>query len=369
MLFLFRMNESGASAVVAASASFAQVETSGVVSETAVTTNDLIDHAFRRCKIQPAEVTGENLDTASRLLHMNLTRLASKGIALWAIEHQALGLTPGVSTTIYPNGTVDVLNVNLRMTNRVTGTSSEPQVADDDLTTPYNYGFSGATYTLTLSQATNVMTIGLMPGNTATWDARVEYTTDGVTWYQAWLDKTFDVTNQVWAWVNLEGILGATAVRFIVASGVRVILNQIYFGNKPSEAQVTQLNRDEYSNLPDKTVTGRPVQYWLDKQRTTPAIHLWPAPSDSMKYVQLISYLQRHVEDVGKLSQIVEIPRRWYLAVINQLAFELAIEMPTVEPDRIQLLDTLASRTLAEAWDGETDSSKTKFRFNVRPYN
>lgn len=369
MLFLFRMNLDLASPAVSASAlRFNQVETSGVVSETRVTTQDLIDHAFRRCTIQPSAVTGENLETAERLLHVNLTRLASKGIAMWAIEKEILGVKPGAYTFPFPNGTVDVLNMNLRTTTRLTGTPSEAVLNDDNLSTSFNYGFSGGTYTLTLSSAQTVTTVGVLAGATTTWNLSVEYTTDGSTWEEAYSDEV-DVTDGQWTWFDIESVSNAIGIRFSVEAGALFAARQVYFGNQPREVPLYKMNRTEYSALTDKTVAGRPVQYWLDKQRLNPVANLWPVPMDSMKYYQVTTYFQRHIQDVGNLSQIVEIPRRWYLAVINQLALELAMEMPGVPPERFDVLDKMATRTLAEAWDGETDSSKTRFRFNLRGYN
>lgn len=370
MLFLFQINLDLDNAVVAAAAAAQEpVPTSGTINQQRITTGDLIDHAFRRCTIQPSTVTGENLDTAVRLLHMNLSRLASLGIPMWAIEREVIGFQPGVSTQLFPFGTVEVLNLNLRQTSRITGTPSIAALNDDDLLVPYNFGFAGGTYTLTFDSVADVSTVGIMPGVTATWDATIEYTTDGgATWLPAWENEALSVVRGNWLWLDIEGAIQATAIRLVVAPGSSFVVNEVYFGNNGREVPLSLMNRDDYSSLPNKAATGRPVQYWLDKQRSTPAAHLWPTPSAAMKYYQLTTYVQRAIQDVGDLSQIVEIPRRWYLAVINGLAKELAMEVPGVPPDVKADLKIEAKETLSEAWAGETDSAPVRLRYNLRPY-
>jgi hypothetical protein len=53
---------------------------------------------------------------------------------------------------------------------------------------------------------------------------------------------------------------------------------------------IERLSRDEYLNIPDKTSTGRPSQFFLDRQ-ITPVLKVWTTPDLVMlqQYQKLLS--------------------------------------------------------------------------------
>ena len=115
--------------------------TSGTVSTTVFETRKIIDHAFRRCKMVPQEVTSEHIETALDLLYLWTSTLVNRGIKLWNVERILIPLYEQQFSYPMPVGTVDVLDLNLRVNERITGTtqSATEGVAenafDGDLTT------------------------------------------------------------------------------------------------------------------------------------------------------------------------------------------------------------------------------------------
>jgi hypothetical protein len=61
--------------------------------------------------------------------------------------------------------------------------------------------------------------------------------------------------------------------------------------------------------------------------------------------------------DVGTLQQELEIPQRWYEAIVSKLASKLALETDAVDMNLIPLLDAKAEQALRAAWDGDNDGS------------
>src|SRR5688572_17520457 len=96
--------------------------TSGTVSTTVFTTRKVIDHAFRRCKLAPQQISAEYIDTAKDLLWLFLSTLASKGITLWTVQKEIIPIYGYVQDVPLPVGTVDLLDANLRNIDRPTGT-------------------------------------------------------------------------------------------------------------------------------------------------------------------------------------------------------------------------------------------------------
>lgn len=72
--------------------------------------------------------------------------------------------------------------------------------------------------------------------------------------------------------------------------------------------------------------------------------------------------------DVGTLQQSLDIPQRWFEAIVSGLADKVAAETPAVD---IQLLPTLgqkATLALQKAWEGDSDGSSTKINPGIGCY-
>jgi lauroyl/myristoyl acyltransferase len=95
-------------------------------------------------------------------------------------------------------------------------------------------------------------------------------------------------------------------------------------------------------------------------------MYLWPVPSDP--FVQMTVWTSRQIQDVGDLQDELEVPQRWYEAVIFMLAHRMALELPGVAMDRIGYLEKMANEYLNEAEQEERDKSPIYFAPNIAPY-
>jgi len=64
--------------------------TSGTVGTTVFTFDDILTIAARRCKLNPAVITAESIQTAKRTLYLNLVSMANTGLNLWRIQRHYL---------------------------------------------------------------------------------------------------------------------------------------------------------------------------------------------------------------------------------------------------------------------------------------
>jgi hypothetical protein len=123
---------------------------------------------------------------------------------------------------------------------------------------------------------------------------------------------------------------------------------------------MSRLNRDDYTNLPNKNFTAnQPYQYWFNRTVPNPEIYLWPTPSNP--FVQMTVWYSKQVMNVGDLTNELQIPQRWYLAVVNMLAHQMAMELPQIPMDRVLYLEAQAEKTLAQAEAEELDRSPIYF--------
>jgi hypothetical protein len=133
------------------------------------------------------------------------------------------------------------------------------------------------------------------------------------------------------------------------------------------ELQMSRLNRDDYTNLPNKQFTAnQPFQYWFDRTIPQPTMYLWPVPSSA--FVQMTVWYSRQIMDVGSLSGQLEIPQRWYEAILMMLSHRMSLELPAVQTDRIGYLEGQADKYFNLAEQEERDKSPIYLAPNVSVY-
>jgi len=348
--------------------------TSGTVGSTVFSNQQIIDHAFRRCKMVTQEIVGEHLETALDLLWLFNMTLVNKGIKLWNIIPIILPMYEREQTVPLPLGTEDILDINLRTLTRITGTASATEgvadnAFDEDINTACTQVSAAGSITMSLTSATAMSTFGILPEVTASWDFVIEVSNDNIT-YQTILTRTaLSMIAGEWQWFDIQGVIEFSFYR-LRATGTTVLdVTELVYQNTPQEIPFYHtLNRTDYSNLPDKTITGRPTQLWYDRQRTIPELEIWPSPQLQFTFAQITGFVQRQIQDVGEMTDEMEVPDRWYLAIVCVLASHLGREIKEVNEALIPRLDADATTYLNDAWTGEGDGADTFLRPNISPY-
>ena len=323
---------------------------SNTVSQTVFNTGRVIDNAFRRCRIPAAMISAEYIDIAKDQLYLLLGELANQGTPLWCIEKQIYPLYDGVGDITTDTGTVDILNSNLRWLQEVTGSN-----------------YDAATYReVVFPSATFVTTVGIF-WTAASVPISLQRSDDGATWTTIQTETPSAVAGQ-WTWYDLDSSVAAQYFRVLATSGT-LSFSQVYLGNTPTEIPLARINRDDYTNLPNKSFqSNRPLQYWFDRQVNRPVMHLWPVPNVQATTYQIVLWRQRYIMDVGSMTQEIEIPQRWYEAIVALLAARLALETLEADPQLIPVLNALADKALMIAQMEERDNSPMMIQPNISPY-
>ncbi len=323
---------------------------SNTVSQTVFTTRKVMENAFRRCKVRAETITAEYVDIANDQLYLLLSDLANMGAPLWCIEKQILPLYDGVSAVPLDARVVDILNSNLRQLQEVDGTKTTTA-------TERIVEFQSATF---------VSTVGIR------WDASsvpvaLERSNDGVTWTTVQTSSPVATAGE-WTWLDLASSVATLFFRVRATNGV-LDFSRIYLGNSPTEIPLARLNRDDYTNLPNKSFqSNRPLQFWYDRQIPNPVMRLWPVPNSAAETSQLVLWVHRYVMDVGTMTQEIEVPQRWYEAIVAMLAAKLAMEIAEVDAGMIPMLDQKAAAALYTAQAEERDNSPMMMAPNISMY-
>ena len=161
-------------------------------------------------------------------------------------------------------------------------------------------------------------------------------------------------------WQNRGILLWSTSVSSVtVAASVTayslhastVDALEVVLGRDDTDIQLTRISPEEYLLIPNKTQTGRPMQFSIRRGIANPTMSLWPIPENSTDILKMevISELQ----DVDKSAeQNADLPKRFLPPLTCGLAYYMSMKRPGVEGQRIQMLkmnyEELLSRAMLE---------------------
>ena len=274
-----------------------------------------VEEAFERCGLEVR--TGYDLKTARRSLNLMLADWANRGLNQWTIEQTSITLASDISD--YPGGT-------LTMTVGASGSFTVGETITG--------GTSAATASVTSLPSSTTMAITIPSGTFTSGETITGGTSAATTTVSAAVDLT---TTQ-----KTIDILSAVITRDSTDYGI------------------TRLSRDGFLNIPNKTQTGRPSQFFMDRQ-ITPILKLWPVPennTDIIKFDRLI-----RMDDADDYTNTLQIPFRFYPCLAAGLAYYLSIKRA---PERIQLLKAIYDEEFNRAMEEDRDRAS----FTIAPsYN
>ena len=345
---------------------------SGDYGQTVINVQTLIDHGARRCGKLAEELTSEQVLSARQSLYFLLSNLINRGIQYWAIDKEVIGLQANKYRYTLPAGAVDALNVLYRTMNRPTGTYTSSaggtiaNLYDNDVDTFTQQASANGSFTVNYGTSNPIYagSIGFLPyiagGGTGTWNIALQYSSDGVTYTTLQNLGAVSVADNTWVWTDIDPGQNVAFYRIVASGGTTLALREWYIGNNSTEVMMSRLNRDDYTNLPNKNFTAnQPFQFWFDRTIPEPTLYLWPAPSDP--FVQMTVWYSSQIMDVGALTNELQIPQRWYEATVMMLAHRMSLELPQVPMDRVSYLEKMAEKYLYEAEQEERDKSPIYF--------
>ena len=348
---------------------------SGTTGTTVITVQTLIDHGARRCGKLAEELTSEQVLSARESLFFLLSNLINIGIQYWAIDKKVYGFTADKYIYDLPLGGNDVLNALYRWMNRPNGayTSSAggtvANLYDGNVDTICTQTSANGNISVNFGTANPVYvgSIGFLPAASGTWSIIYEYSIDGMTW-QTLVDLgTITVVNNEWVWTDIDNGQNVSFYRIRAYNNTTLSLRELYLGNNSTEITMSRLNRDDYTNLPNKNFTAnQPFQFWFNRTIPQSQIWLWPTPQNA--FYQMTVWYSRQIMDVGDLYGELEIPQRWYMAVLCMLSHQMSQELPGVDLAKIQYLEGQAAKYLSMAEEEERDKSPIYFAPNISVY-
>ena len=118
-----------------------------------------------------------------------------------------------------------------------------------------------------------------------------------------------------------------------------------------------RISRSTYLGIPTKSTTGRPNQFFLDRQ-ITPVLKIWPTPENSTDTI-IFDALTR-MDDAATFINTMDMPFRFFPCLAAGLAYYISMKRA---PNRTQMLKAVYEEEFQRAMTEDRDRAS----FNVVP--
>ncbi len=278
---------------------------------------EYVEEAFERCGLEVR--TGYDLRSAKRSLNLLFADWANRGLNQWTIEEVSITLATGIRD--YPGGT-------LTMT---VGSSTSFSVGET-----LTGGTSAATANVTSKPSSTTLAITIPSGTFSSG----ETISGGTSGASSTLAAAVDLTNVQ----STIDILSAVVTR------------------DSTDFEIQRVSRSSFLNIPNKSQSGRPNQFFLNRQ-ITPVLQIWPAPENDTDIVKF-NRLTR-IDDADAYTNTAEVPFRFYPCLTAGLAYYLSMKR---NPQLMGALKTIYEEELQRALDEDRDRASLRISPSYETY-
>ena len=130
-----------------------------------------------------------------------------------------------------------------------------------------------------------------------------------------------------------DGTSDATAIY-----GVDDILEAVYRNSSSVDSPLTKINRSTYQALSNKTATGTPSQYFVQRFIDKITITLYLTPGSSEAGNKLNFYFVKRIQDVGDYTNATDVPYRFVPCMVSGLAFLFSTKICSTKSTRNEIV-------------------------------
>jgi hypothetical protein len=190
--------------------------------------------------------------------------------------------------------------------------------------------------------------------------------------YAKYLDRLSDLVNlwqtqglKLWLQQDIPVTLVAgsnpynlgPAGTIIATKPTRVLDNGYYLDVNNVKRPINMISRDEYTRLSNTIQQGPITAYFVDKKALNLVVYLWYVPDAAAATGTVHLTIQQQVAGFVSLSDTIQFPLEWFMALHWGLADEISTGQPQAIMDRCEKR-AMAYRIALEDWDVE-DASTT----------
>ena len=292
--------------------------------------DEIIEESYNR--LGQFDMSGYNLKTARRSLNIMFQEWGNRGLHFWEVANTNITLAT---------------NKNEYRIFRATSDGNS----------------DGVTSTLTAAIATTTATTGI----TIASKARMP---DSGTINVGSENISYTGFNSLELTGVTRGVNGTTAATHADGAAITNFVNQAteilecsFRNNSNVDSPLEKINRSQYQALSNKTATGQPSQYFVQRFIDHVLITIYLTPSSTQNGDVINFYYEKRIQDAGAYSNATDVPYRFVPCMVAGLSYYLA--MKYAQP-RIQELKLIYEDELARAL--EEDGSSASVYISPKTY-
>jgi hypothetical protein len=306
--------------------------TSGTYDFQSIQVEPLIRDAFEHVGVLPEFITPQKLDSARRSINLLLLEWMNKTTNLWTLQNELLSLNEFQIKYFLEKYVLDVTELNLRTSTRqLNGVAASDNggnavnAFDDNATTACTQGApdGNISYDYGFAAKQNITFVGVTSNVDRAYSLTIDYSLDSAKWTTLRVIAKQNYLKGNLVWLDITAPVNAQAYRIKETGGLTLDIQEIYFNNNVLDTTISGVSRDEYLQFPQKNITGRPSVFYFDRS-INPSLSIWPAPTKMYNAIRY-SY-KKAMQDVGLYTNSLEIPARFYPALVAGLSFKLALK-------------------------------------------
>ena len=301
----------------------ANVTSSSYVFDKSLSIDEIIEDAYERIGIQG--VSGYQLKTAKRSLNILFSEWGNRGLHFWEVKNQNVKLVSGQAVYTFFRSPSDG--------------------ASEGIPTTLSSSINSSVTTVPVASVTGMPTVG---GTITVNSEQISYT--GI--------SSLNLTGCT------RGVNGSTAASHTSGDAVTQFPNGMTdiqeanyrIASTSVDTPMTKVSRSQYQGFSNKTDTGTPTQYFVQRfiDKVTMTLYLTPGSSEAGNFINF--YYAKRIDDVGAYTNATDVPYRFVPCMISGLAYYLAIKYA---PQRTQELKLLYEDELLRAEDEDGSSNST----------
>ena len=137
----------------------------------------------------------------------------------------------------------------------------------------------------------------------------------------------------------------------------------LVINNDGNDYRISRIGFNEYAGQVNKTKQARPTQYWIERLTAQPVLNLHPVPD---KVYTIKIWRLRRIQDAGSAANTLDIPFRFYEALIAGVALRIGKKNTQLDPQRLDVLKTDYREAMLLAQGEDRDRSSFYIRPTVR---
>lgn len=340
--------------------------TSGTYNFQTIEVELIIREAYERIGIGGEFIEPIKLDSARRIINILLLEWMNKKVNLWTIQTAYLPLNTNQGQYTLVQTVSNIIQANIRTFIRQlkgfprsntgntydgAGGGNAANAFDSNPATActQNVQSGNISYNYGADITQNINFVGIQSNANTLYSLVVEASQDAAIWVNILTIPPQTFTTGIATWFDIPAPINARYYRVRETGNQTLNIQEIYFTNNIFDLPISQVSRYIYYTYPTKQLVGRPSVYYLDRQ-IIPVLNIWPTPSNQYSCLQYT--YEQIMQDAGNYTNFLQIPSRFYPALIWGLSYNLAIKY---SPDKVSIFKTEYDQAFANAAVEDTE--------------